>query len=140
MKIKAGFPLEVVDDWPPYSIEHIWLQRLNNLYTVLNSPFYLKGVANGDIISADITDDSYVSEWSLVTESDNSVAWIIEHFESTVEQELRLLGCITERDSQHQLISVCIPGSVSYVDFNAVLSRFENENKISVAVPVDRMR
>lgn len=139
MKVKAGFPLQRKGEWPPYDVEHVWLEKIGELYKVVNSPFYLKGVANGDLLSVNFAEDGYVSDWNVISPSHNSTIWIIEHSPTEVVKMLLDIGCEVEREPNYNLISVSVPNSINYDTIDSILHKFEKEGLLSVAVPVDRM-
>jgi Domain of unknown function (DUF4265) len=139
MKRKIGFPLHVKDGWPPFDVEHIWVEADGRGYTVKNVPFFVRGIALDDVISADLDEHGYVLKWSQLTPSTNSTMWIIEHHASDLCEKLETLGCDVERGNPSNLISVNIPASIDVDRLDSVLEPREETGAISVAVPTDRL-
>ncbi|HEV2816227.1 MAG TPA: DUF4265 domain-containing protein [Allosphingosinicella sp.] len=136
---KLGFPLSIEDDWPPYDVEHLWLNQVDGLYQVKNFPFFLKGVAYDDVLSVDTGQDGYVDKWELVTPSHNSLMWILYNSKTDIVDQLINLGCGVEINEGCSLIAVNIPKEVSVVELDSLLKQYEDLGIISVAVPVDRI-
>lgn len=57
--VRVRFRLEVDDEgWPPYSSEGMWAVALGgDRYELRNSPWFVRGVANGDIVRAEADSD-----------------------------------------------------------------------------------
>ncbi|WP_346268054.1 DUF4265 domain-containing protein [Streptomyces sp. SID3915] len=57
--VKVRFRMEVDEDgWPPASIESLWAVKLGNGTVRLdNTPWFVRGVASGDIIRVELEDD-----------------------------------------------------------------------------------
>ena len=69
--IRIGFPLEIDEDedWPPYSVEHLWVRPVGETFYVRSFPFFVKGMAFDDLISAVVDAYGYVSQWSTIKPS-----------------------------------------------------------------------
>lgn len=139
MKRKIGFPLEVKDGWPPFDVEHIWVETEGGNYIVKNLPFFIKGMALDDLIYADLDERGYALKWKQVKPSTNSTMWVIEHKMSDLSDKLESLGCKIERGSPGKLISVNVPESIDVDRLDAALGPYEEAGTISVAVPTDRI-
>jgi hypothetical protein len=52
--VRVRFPLEVDDDgWPPFSSEGVWAIPLGgDRYLVQNTPWFVRALANGDVVRA----------------------------------------------------------------------------------------
>lgn len=136
---KLGFPLVVSDNWPPYDVEHMWVEESETLFQVKNFPFFLKGVAYDDLLRVQYDQDGYVTDWDIVVPSGNSTIWVIENQPTDIVDQLVAIGCGAEREESHDLISVNVPQSVDRDRLDSVLSEYEGAKSISVAVPVDRI-
>jgi len=87
------------DDYPPADYEGLWARALGEgLFQVDNIPFFAKGIAYGDIVSA-------VTEPRELRFREKEV--------STVGALLEKLGCAIERSHIPGLISVDVPPAVN---------------------------
>lgn len=49
--VKVHFHLEVEDDWPPANVESLWgIDRGAGMTELANTPFFVRGVAIGDVV------------------------------------------------------------------------------------------
>ncbi|MEU9029064.1 DUF4265 domain-containing protein [Streptomyces sp. NPDC048383] len=56
--VKVHFRLEVKGDWPPASVESLWaIDRRDGTVQLDNTPWFVRGVATGDILSAHADED-----------------------------------------------------------------------------------
>lgn len=118
---KIFFNLNVIDDYPPVSVESVWSEKLDgNIFKIKNIPFYTKEASLDDDVSVDRGVDG---EWvfkGVVTASDNSTLRIVffEVGEREVEkilEELVNVGCAWEGMGA-RFYSVNIPGKVNLDD------------------------
>ena len=115
VKEKVQFRLEQDDDYPPVTVESIWVRALGGARYVDNIPFYAYGVGPGDQIS--VREDSE-GVWfdKVVKPSGASVFRIFAKNRSdipTIRATLLDLSCPSEVDAQMGLIAVEIPTSVN---------------------------
>jgi hypothetical protein len=136
---KLGFPLVVNDGWPPYDVEHIWVESTSEGYRVKSIPFFIKGIAYGDIVKATVDSNGYVDEWTTLIESPNSTLWILEHKKTDIADKLIQIGCLVEIEQIDSLIAVNVPADVNVDILDECLKLYENDGVISVAVPEDRI-
>ncbi|MFE7380597.1 DUF4265 domain-containing protein [Streptomyces zhihengii] len=76
--VKVLFRLEVEDDWPPVGVESLWaIDRGNETVEVANTPFFVRGVAIGDIVETHT--DAEGARWagSVVRPSSNCTIRLI---------------------------------------------------------------
>ncbi|MFF5936680.1 DUF4265 domain-containing protein [Streptomyces sp. NPDC012508] len=76
--LKVHFRLEVEDDWPPAGVESLWAtDRGNGTVELANTPFFVRGVAIGDIVET--STDNKGTRWagSVVRPSDNCTIRLI---------------------------------------------------------------
>ncbi|MEU1617315.1 DUF4265 domain-containing protein [Streptomyces sp. NPDC005722] len=65
--VKVHFRLEVEDDWPPAGVESLWaVDRGDGRVELANTPFFVRGVANGDVVETSVDDEVAAgqAEWS----------------------------------------------------------------------------
>lgn len=135
---KIGFSLEVEDDWPPYDVEHLWAEDHPHGYRIANVPFFVKGVALGDVISGSVDKDGYIRDWRVVEPSANSTVWIMELSATDVGGRLERLGCDFERADPFNLIAVNVGPSVGESTFFETFVDLEDRSAIEIAVPANR--
>jgi hypothetical protein len=114
--VKIGFHLDQDEDgYPPITRENLWAVDLGNgRYRIDNIPFYVRGISDGDVISAKMEEDGRLVFFELVEASFNSTFRLIVSDESEtpkVRKMFRELDCPSELVS-HGLISIHIPGSI----------------------------
>ena len=120
--VKVFFRLEKDDDtdYPPVDVERIWTRPLGDgEYEVDNIPFFVRGLACGDVVTAQIDDDSdednlYFDE--TVRYSGHSTFRIVMFdVDRTDEVRAKLLGfgCATETCNIDGLIAVDLPKGVA---------------------------
>lgn len=54
---KLAIKLDVVDEWPPVSVEMLWISRVQSnedRAIIENSPFFAPGIALGDTVAFDV--------------------------------------------------------------------------------------
>lgn len=117
---KLGFRLEIEDDWPPAAVEWIWCEEIGDRFQIKNVPFFAKGIAFGDLISAQLDDENLIDAWSMVATSGDSTIWIIRVGASDIVERLHVLGCGYETMKQWpNYITLNVP---MHLDMKAVLS------------------
>ncbi|MGW9025231.1 DUF4265 domain-containing protein [Streptomyces sp. NPDC055722] len=56
--VKVHFRLEIENDWPPAGVESLWaIDRGNGEVELANTPFFVRGVAIGDIVETSMDDE-----------------------------------------------------------------------------------
>jgi hypothetical protein len=136
--IKLGFELDVQDGWPPYDVEHLWVEQTEAGYIIKSVPFFLKELALGDTITAVIGEYNYVKSWNIVEKSGNSTFWIIVSETSDVLDRLEALGCDVEGGAMTSLYSVNIPRALKFDTVDSILSSYVSAGSIDVAYPAIR--
>lgn len=135
--IKLGFNTNSEDGWPPFEIEHIWLQ-VNSAggYIVQNTPFYTRGMCYGDEIEFISRDNIYVDSWRIISSSNNSTIWVMELRKNAFKRHLKrisALNLIVEQGVPGGYYSVTVPHDVSLRDFEEIVQRDVERKSISVA-------
>lgn len=107
------------DGWPPYTAESLWaIKKDNGNFEINNIPFYVRGIALGDTISA--TWDGEIMVFKEVVESsENCTLRIIFDDLSCKEpvcNALVRLGCMCEGADVDILVAVNIPPETEYDD------------------------
>jgi Domain of unknown function (DUF4265) len=114
---KVVFELVQDDDgYPPVGSESVWAIPLDeNRFVIDNIPFFTCDATLGDVVSAN-EDMGELRFVSTIKSSGNSLLRLIYAKGSDVEKirtGLRALGCATEWDEIHRLISISVPHEIA---------------------------
>ena len=103
IKMKKLFlNLEVIDGYPPVSMESIWAEVTEEGYLKVNNiPFYSKEISLGDIVSGIQTEENYLLYDKTIIHSKNSTLRIVffnenQKFKDKILTKLIDLGCESE--------------------------------------------
>lgn len=121
---KIRFPAEDSDG--NLELETMWTVARDDGYEVDNIPFYVKGIAIGDVVSAKVEPDGGMLYTGLVRASGHSTIRILFSSEQdilTTTKQLLDLGCDYEGSDLPQLIAIDIPPTVPYEKVKAFLER-----------------
>jgi len=108
-------------------IETLWAVSTDRGYRIDNIPFYVRGVAWGDIVSATRDDGGQLNYVKLVAPSGHSTVrlWFTNTSDvQAVRDALRELGCGSELGFE-RLVAVDIPPEVDYSEITAFLEEKE---------------
>jgi len=138
---KVSFALDVEDGWPPVAVEHVWCERHDDLYKLVNAPFFIQGLAYGDKFTA-VPDsvNGCVFEFTVVEPSGHSLVWVLDtetHAFGPVKHEVLKLGCRVEGFPVFGLHSIDVPLSVDVTMLNDSVASLEARG-FSLAFPVWR--
>jgi hypothetical protein len=120
--VKILFDLEQVDDYPPFAVESVWAVRtLEGMFRIDNIPFYVKGIALGDVVRAKRADDGALYFDSIAKTAGHSTLRVV-FFDAGIRdgfyKEIEALGCQWEGAYEPSLIAIDVPPSS---DLSAVL-------------------
>ena len=127
---KVAFELEKNENGTK-EVETLWAVPTDGGYRIDNIPFYVRGVAWGDIVSAMRDDGGQLNYVNLVTPSGHSTVrlWFAHASDvQAVRGALRALGCDSELDLE-RLVAVDIPPEIRYSEITAFL---EEKEKLGV--------
>ncbi len=103
--------------YPPVKCESVWAMPVESgLYRLDNIPFFARGVAYADVVSAIKKDDGTLGFVDVVQPSGHSTLRVIAYEESdapVLRRKLEELGCDTEQSHIANLFAVDVPPSVS---------------------------
>lgn len=136
---KVAFDLpEETAHWARASAERLWTGKtsVKMEVQVRNTPFYVKGVAFGDIVRvrADHERREFVFE-EFVSESGHSAVRIIIKGDGAggeVDSMLRAFDCSWEIDATGSLWAIDVPPHVDYASMRTALLRIASEGKIGI--------
>lgn len=129
---KIFFKLDIVDDYPPVSMESVWSEQVeSDVFKIKNIPFYTKDVSVDDEIKVEVGEDGELIFKSVVTPSDNSTIRIVVFDDGAVKineiQDVLIeLGCAWE-DMTERFFSVNIPGVVDLDEVLCLLDRYVSD-------------
>lgn len=132
-RVKVIFELEKdEDDYPPADSEGLWARPLGGgLFQLDNVPFFAKGVACEDVVSATNVGGELLFQ-KVVRPSGHATLRIIVYEEGDVADVQALLekhGCAVERSHVPGLLSVDVPPTVSLDTLKPMLDEGETEER-----------
>jgi Domain of unknown function (DUF4265) len=132
--IKIIFKLEQDQDgYPPAGSESLWAAPLGaDRYRIDNIPFYVRGLATDDVVSAKKNAVGELIFEEVVERSKHSTVRVFAKNSAdkeTLRSELKQLGCDSEGSNIPRLFTVDIPPSVAYADIEKVLIRWEQDGR-----------
>jgi hypothetical protein len=138
---KIPFALESEGDWPPVGTERVWCERVASNYKLVNAPFFINGLAYGDVFEA--TPDpvnGHVFSFKIIEESGHSLVWALNN--STIDidafkKEILSTGCNFEGFQKFSLYAIDIPTKVNSHEISEILDRYE-EQGLDLAFPIWR--
>lgn len=138
---KVLFALEIDDGWPPVASEGVWCERADKNYRLVNAPFFINGLAYGDVFKAELDPvNEHVFEFEVVEESGHSLVWMLNNSDldvTSLKSQFLDLGCSLEGFEQFSLFSIDVPPSVNRVAINELVDWAEGAG-IDLAFPVWR--
>ena len=137
--IKIGFSLKRTKDWPPFDVEHVWVEPSEGSLRIKNFPFFVQGLAFDDEITAVLDENNYVQSWKMKNESPNSTIWVWTHSKTDIIGKLEKLGCGVEGSAVEGLFSVNVPPSVRKDQIEGILDKYEGSSSVSIAFPAYRL-
>lgn len=128
---RMAFNLEVEGDWPPASVETLWVEALKNAkFRIDSTPFLVRGIAINDIVEgrAEASSESDgLLHFSRKLEggghSTIQVIVMVDDSASAVKREVTEVGCRTEGSPWPSLFSIDIPDSKLIDAVHAILDR-----------------
>lgn len=113
--VKIFFDLDRDDDYPPFEVESVRAVKIvDGMFRIDNIPFYVRGIALGDVVRATLTGNGALHFDSIAKTSGHSTLRIV-FFEANVRdyvcKELEALGCQWEGAYEPSLIAVDVPPS-----------------------------
>jgi len=116
--VKVHFRMEIDEDgWPPASVESLWAVDLGDGTVRLdNTPWFVRGIASGDVIRVDVDDDGLRWAGETVHSSENCTIRLIvlkdggsEAARQTVLETFHRLGTTGEGIEQFRMVALDVP-------------------------------
>jgi Domain of unknown function (DUF4265) len=128
---KVLFALNIDNGWPPVSSEGVWCERENGNYKLVNSPFFISGVAYGDVFEATPDEvNEQIFEFKVVKESGHSVVWMLNNKHIDVLNfidAVKNLGCKVEEFQEFSLYSIDVPPNIDLIKFDGITKEYESK-------------
>lgn len=131
--VHVVFPLEADDDgWPPSGSERMWAAPVGpDLYRLDNAPWFVRGVAAGDVVRAVA---EHENEWptfvEVVSWSGNCTVRVIPSAAGALEGDLsrvldlfKPLGVTGEGDGVHPIVALTITPDLDLAAIKNLLRR-----------------
>ena len=138
--VKIEFPLEIVDGYPPISVELLNARPVAaSQFELLNTPFFAKNVAYGDSVTAVTQQDGRLIFESCAEFSGFkalSVILLDDSLDVELLDLLRGLQCVIEYGEfgNLRMVAVGVPDSVDYIPtIRNSLDEYERLGKLSYA-------
>jgi hypothetical protein len=136
------FALDVEDGWPPAGSEGVWCEFVEKGYKLVNAPFFISGLAYGDLFTAEKDEvNEHIFEFEVVEESGHSLVWLMNLEDANIESELkraRDLGCNTEGLDQLNYHAIDVPPHIDVKKFDKIIDSLESKG-VATAFPVWRL-
>lgn len=119
--------VKVLFDLEDNEVEALWAAPEGEGYRLDNIPFYIRGIALGDVVRASTDTDGALRYAELLRASEHSTVrlWFedADHVQA-VRRSLRTRGCASELELD-RLVAVDIPPHVPYAEVRAFLDAQE---------------
>jgi hypothetical protein len=137
-EVRVRFELEVDDGFPPITSEVlIGVLEGPNTVRIDNTPFFVEGVALGDIVLCvgSPPDLRYRSLQKANSNKALSILFIDDTCEENVYQYLRKKGCYCEFGEfpEYDMLAVCVFKEIDYTDIKTTLLEAQESGQISLA-------
>jgi Domain of unknown function (DUF4265) len=137
--IKIDFSLDIEDGYPPINVERLNAKEFApDQYEILNSPFFIKEIAYGDVVTATKTSEGRLKFTSCVKKSPFKAISVIildEEMNSKLMDLFRGRNCVIEYGEfgQLKMVAIAIPETEDYQLIRDSLEAFECAGMISYA-------
>jgi len=135
------FALDIDDGWPPVASEGVLCERTGTDFKLVIAPFFIKGLAYGDVFKAELDPvNQHVFDFEVVEESGHSLVWMLNNSDldvTALKSQILALGCSLEAFEQFSLFAIDVPPSVDKIAINGLVDSAE-EAGFDLAFPVWR--
>ena len=124
---KIAFKLKVVEDWPPFKVETLWLKKLESGYEVRNIPFFIENLAFKDLIQISKSDDELYEVEKILKRSGNSTLLVLiddENIKNEVLFSIKKFGCRYETGILKGYYTINVPPEVDVDDLESILEKY----------------
>lgn len=113
---RMAFRLEAESDWPPVSVETLWVESLGGeKFRIDNSPFFVKGISVDDIVEGRLegSDEEEMLYFSRKLKASRhstiQVIVLVDEIVSDIKSEVAAAGCHIEVSPWPSMFSIDIP-------------------------------
>ncbi|MFD9684739.1 DUF4265 domain-containing protein [Kitasatospora sp. NPDC059146] len=137
-QVKVHFRMEVDEDgWPPASVESLWAVDLGDGTVRLdNTPWFVRGVASGDVIRVSVDDDGLRWATETVHASENCTIRLIvlegggsAAARQTVLETFHQFGATGEGIEQFRMVALKIPPEADIQRIRTLLEHGEAQGR-----------
>lgn len=128
------FVLEAEDGWPPVAKEGLSCTAVKGGYRVDVSPFFIKELSVGDVITVQRNETGEVVAWTHVKKSKRSTVWIMVTGDNSIEDAvecLKRLRCNIERFTQYRYFAVDVPEECPVASLDECLDSIEKRAHVA---------
>lgn len=139
MTDKIEFFLDVEDGYPPISVERLTAYHIGGgQYKIMNTPFFVKELAYGDIVTVDRSPDGGLVFHECISQSSFKAISIIlldPEMDTVLMNLFKGHDCIIEYGEfgALRMVAVGIPSTADYPCMKSKLDSLENLGKLSYA-------
>jgi hypothetical protein len=136
---KIHFAIEVVDGFPPIGVETLNARICDDgTFEIMNTPFFVKEVAYGDIVNAQLSVEGRLEFVSCAKPSNyKAIAVILLSPDVRVQliDDLRTKDCIIEYGEFPgcRMLAIAIPDTTDYAPIRSLLDKYEKSEILSYA-------
>jgi hypothetical protein len=136
---KIHFQLEIDSGFPPIGVETLNARECDDgTFEILNTPFFVKNTAYGDIINAKLSPDRRLEFADCLKQSDYkaiSVILLNSDMRARLIDDFQGSECVIEYGEfpGYQMLAIAVPGTADYVYLRGVLDTYEAEGRLSFA-------
>jgi Domain of unknown function (DUF4265) len=119
---QAGSPVKVVvlleqeeEDYPPVDYEELWTTPLGEgLYRIESIPFFARGIARGDIVSAVEEEEALIFQGVEEQSGHSTIRLVVYNADAVpaITERFERLGCLSETTFT-KLVALDVPPSLS---------------------------
>jgi len=125
-RTRLHFRLAPVDGWPPVGVETLWCRFTDDgMYQIDNVPFFAKGIAVGDVVSASSDESGLLWFGERISSSGHSTTQLIV-LENDARQALvdglLAAGCAVETGPWPSLLAIDFPDPSAWANGHALLN------------------
>jgi hypothetical protein len=134
--VKLHFRMDVDEDgWPPASVESLWAVDLGDGTVRLdNTPWFVRGVASGDIIRVDVDEDGLRWAGETIRASDNCTIRLIvlkddgsAAARQSVLEIFHRLGTTGEGIERFRMVALDVPPTADLIRIRKLLEHGESQ-------------
>lgn len=135
---RIAFLLEQIEEWPPVSVEHLWLKGGGATRTLESIPFFVKGISLGDEIDIERNDVGEVVKYTVSKKSDNTTIWFFSPQISDFERVANVLeqdAILFEGLEEFSMLAISLPPEKPLAQWDTIFSTQARSEDATNAFP-----